>query len=346
LSQLTTPAIRQTGRGVLERAHLPVGEPGEGEVLLEVLAVGLCGSDSHWYREGGIGDAVLADGLVLGHEFAALVRSGPDRGRRVAVDPAIPCIACEQCLAGRPNLCLDLRFAGHNVDGALRRHMAWPERCLVPLPEALDDEQGALLEPLGVSLHAIDLAGPVDGRSVGVVGCGPIGLLLIAALRDLGAARIVATEPLAHRLAVAPALGATECVGSPDAGNDPFVSASAGGYDVVFDTAGSDAALHRALSAARPGGRVVLVGIPDADRSSFMASLARRKELTMTVCRRMLPGDLARAALVAERGVPGMDLIVTHRYGLDRVEEAFETLVARTGIKVLVVPWASLPRSG
>jgi L-iditol 2-dehydrogenase len=306
-------------------------------VLLQVLAVGLCGSDSHWYREGGIGDADLGEGLVLGHEFVARVETGPGRGRRVAVDPAIPCLVCDQCIAGRPNLCLDLRFAGHNIDGALRGHLVWPERCLVPLPDAIPDEQGVLLEPLGVALHAIDLAGPVAGSSVGVIGCGPIGLVLMAALRDLQAGRIVATDLLVHRLQVAAALGATEVVGAPE-GADPFVAASGAGFDVVFETAGDDVALHRALSAARPAGRVVLVGIPDGDRTSFTASLARRKELTMSVCRRMLPGDLARAAVLAERGIAGIERLVTHRRGLDHCREAFETLAAREGIKVVVIP--------
>jgi L-iditol 2-dehydrogenase len=302
--------------------------------MLEVLAVGLCGSDRHWYREAGIGDAVVGDGLILGHEFSALIASGPDQGQRVAVDPAIPCQVCDQCVAGRPNLCLDLQFAGHGVDGALRRHMVWPEWCLVPLPDSLSDEQGALLEPLGVALHAIDLGGPIEGASLCVIGCGPIGLLLTAALRDLGAWRIVATDLLPHRLEAAVTFGATQTVTAPNEGMDPLTD----GFDVVFETAGTDDALHRALVAARPGGRVVLVGIPDADRTSFVASLARRKELTIMLCRRMLPGDLARAAVLAERGISGLDQMVTHRFDLSRAEEAFDTLLDQQGIKVMVLP--------
>lgn len=315
-----------------------MSEPGDGEVVLEVLAVGLCGSDRHWYREGGIGDAQVGQGLILGHEFSAMIASGPDRGQRVAVDPAIPCWACEQCIAGRPNLCLDLHFAGHGIDGALRRLMVWPEWCLVPLPDSLSNEQGALLEPLGVALHAIDLAGPMDGASLGVIGCGPIGLLLMAALRDLGISRIVATDPLRHRLEAAVTFGSTYTVTAPEHGEDLAGDPLVDTLDVVFETAGSDAALHRALSAARPGGRVVLVGIPDGDRTTFVASLARRKELTIVLCRRMLPGDLARAAVLAERGIPGLDQMVTHRFDLDHVSEAFDSLVEQRGIKVMLVP--------
>jgi L-iditol 2-dehydrogenase len=325
LTPASTPAVRLTGPGALEMVELSVGEPGEGEVLLEVLAIGLCGSDRHWYREGGIGDALVGEGLVLGHEFTASVVSGPHRGQRVAVDPAIPCRACEQCLAGRPNLCTELHFAGHDIDGALRGHMVWPEWCLVPLPDGISDEQGTLLEPLGVALHAIDLAGPVEGLSVGVIGCGPIGLLLIGALGRAGAGQVVVAEPLAHRLETAASMGATEM----GPGHSP---------DVVFETAGSDEALHHALVTARPGGKVILVGIPDGDRTSYVASIARRKELTLSVCRRMLPGDLARAAVLVERGIPGLDLLVTDRYELSQAREAFDTLVTQRGIKVVVIP--------
>ncbi len=304
---------------------MPVGEPSEGEALLRVLAVGLCGSDAHWFREGAIGDASLGGGLVLGHEFSAVIETGPRAGQRVAVDPAIPCLKCEQCIAGRPNLCLHLKFAGHGIDGALRGHMIWPERCLVPIPDHIPDEQGAMLEPLGVALHAISLAGDIEGASVGVTGCGPIGLLLIAALRRSGARRLVATDPLTHRLEAAVAMGASAWDGED-------------GLDVVFETAGTDPALHTALTAAGPGGRVVLIGIPDRDRTSFVASLARRKELTLVVCRRMLPGDLVRAAEMAGSGLSGLESLVTHRYPISQAAEAFRALIGQVGLKVMIIP--------
>ncbi|HWL50614.1 MAG TPA: alcohol dehydrogenase catalytic domain-containing protein, partial [Acidimicrobiia bacterium] len=293
--------------------------------LLRVLAVGLCGSDAHWFREGAIGDAALGDGLVLGHEFSAVIETGPRAGQRVAVDPAIPCLTCEQCVAGRPNLCLNLEFAGHGIDGGMRRHMIWPERCLVPIPEHIPDVQGAMLEPLGVAIHAIDLAGDIEGASVGVIGCGPIGLLLVAALRRSGASRIVTTDPLAHRLEAALAMGANDLDGED-------------GLDVVFETAGSDSALHTALTVAGPGARVVLIGIPDGDRTSYVASLARRKELTLVVCHRMLPGDLVRAAEMAGSGLPGLESMVTHRYPISQATEAFHTLISRVGLKVVIIP--------
>ena len=125
----------------------PVPEPGPDEVLVRVTTVGICGSDLHWLEEGSIGDAQVTKPLVLGHEFAGVVASSESSLSRfrVAVDPAIPCMKCEFCLGGNPNLCSDLHFAGHGLDdGALREYMAWPERCLHPLPDSISDEEGAL----------------------------------------------------------------------------------------------------------------------------------------------------------------------------------------------------------
>ena len=188
----------------------PVREPSPDEALLRVAAVGLCGSDLHWFAEGGIGDAVLERPLVLGHEPVAVVEDGPRAGERVAVDPAIPCGRCGPCIDGDEHLCLALRFAGHGAtDGALRELMPWPERLLHPLPDSLPDAAATLLEPLGVALHALELARLGPGASAGVYGCGPLGLLLVQALRLAGVGVAVATDPLPHRAEAAHALGAT-----------------------------------------------------------------------------------------------------------------------------------------
>src|SRR4051794_31108971 len=160
-------------------------EPGPGPLspgdrLVEVRSVGICGSDLHWFTEGAIGDAVLGRPLVLGHEMAGVIRGGPDDGTRGAVDPAVPCGSCEQCLAGDGNLCPDVVFAGHgSCDGGLRQFLSWRGHRLHPLPDKLSDDDGAVLEPLGVALHAMDLAHLRMAATVGVVGCGPIGLLLV-----------------------------------------------------------------------------------------------------------------------------------------------------------------------
>ena len=176
----------------------PMPVPADGESLVEITAVGLCGSDLHWYDEGGIGDARITHPIVGGHEMAGVVRSGALDGVRVAVDPAMPCHRCDLCLPGHPNLCRVIVFAGHgDRDGGLQRYLAWPTSRLHPLPDALSDGDGAMLEPLGVAIHAVDLGHVALGASVAVLGCGPIGLLLIQVARAAGAARVVAADPLA-----------------------------------------------------------------------------------------------------------------------------------------------------
>jgi len=335
-------ALRLVRPGVLTLSEEDRPVPGDGEVLLRVTAVGLCGSDAHWYSEGSIGDAALGHPLVLGHEFAARIESGPRIGERVAVDPAVPCRRCHICLSGAPHLCGSLAFAGHGVtDGALRTYMAWPERCLVSLPEVLSDAEGALLEPLGVALHAASLASLRPGGSAGVFGCGPIGLLLIGALRSLGAASVVATDVLPHRLTAATAAGATRVVqASADGSERAEVLEASGtrGLDVAFETAGTDAAVETAITAVKPGGQVVLIGIPSTERTSFPAANARRKELTISLCRRMRPRDLVLAAGMAGRGAIRLDTLISHRFGLEQGDAAFTTLVGRSGLKVIVEP--------
>jgi L-iditol 2-dehydrogenase len=172
-------ALRLHGVGDLRLADEPVPVPGPADGLVRVTAVGICGSDLHWYDESGIGDAALTRPLVLGHEAAGVIVAGPRAGQRVALDPQVPCGACETCAAGREHLCPQVRFLGHSVtDGAMRDLLAWPMANLVPLPDAIDDVAGAMLEPLGVAIHALRLGRVRPGDAVGVFGCGPIGLLL------------------------------------------------------------------------------------------------------------------------------------------------------------------------
>ena len=331
--------LRLHGRDDIRLHEEPEPTAGEGELLVRVNAVGLCGSDRHWLVEGGIGDAVLDRPLVLGHEFVGTVASGPRSGERVALDPAVPCGACDVCLAGLPHLCPNSSFAGHgSTDGALRSLLSWPERLAHTLPDGLSDVEASLLEPLGVALHALDLGHVRSGTSAGVFGCGPIGLLVIQALRAAGVETVVATDPLAHRAAAAAALGAVHAVHPEELAGIRLPGGL--GVDVVFETAGEDGALADAIQAVRPGGRVVIAGIPDGDRTSFVASPARRKGLTLLLCRRMEPADLPRAIRLAEGGRVDLAPLVGERYPLSAWQEAFAALVDRRGLKVVVEPQA------
>jgi L-iditol 2-dehydrogenase len=327
--------IRLHSQGQLHLHNEPEPVPAEGETLLHIRAVGLCGSDLHWVAEGGIGDARLENPLILGHEFAAIT----DSGERVAVDPAIPCEQCEQCRKGNFNLCPQMIFAGHgSQDGALRESMAWPTRCLHPLPDALSDADGAMLEPLGVALYALDLSKLQSGMSVGVFGCGPIGLLIVQLARLSGAAQIIATDKLIHRVEVAKSLGADQAI-LANAGQElsEILAATGGrGVDVAFEVAGEQDAVDVSVTAAIPGGNVILVGIPADDHTSFTASMARRKGLTFKLVRRM-NRTYPRAIELVSRGLVDVRSLVTHHYPLEKTVEAFAVARRREGLKVMIV---------
>jgi L-iditol 2-dehydrogenase len=305
--------------------------PADGDALVRVAAVGICGSDLHWWTQGAIGDAKLAHPLVLGHEGAGVIESGPRAGQRVAIDPAITCGTCRACLAGYRNLCYRIRFSGHGeTDGMMREVMAWPSSLLHPLPDSVSDAAGAMLEPLGVALWSLDLGHLPFGGTASVAGCGPIGLLLIQLLKAAGASRVIAVEPLAHRREVAARSGA-------DLVLEPGQPVSGFGVDVAFEVAGNNDGVRIALESVRPGGRVVLAGIPDDDTTTFTASLARRKGLTIAMTRRMNE-VYPRAISLARRGVVDLESLVSRRAPLSDVADAFASAADRSGLKVIIEP--------
>jgi L-iditol 2-dehydrogenase len=319
---------------------LRVGEEPEpaaeaGMSLVRVTAVGICGSDLHWWDEGAIGDATLAHPLVLGHEGAGVIAEGPRRGERVAIDPAIADGTCRACRDGYPNLCYRIRFAGHGeTDGMMRELMTWPSELLYPLPDGVSDADGALLEPLGVAIHSVDLGHLPFAGTASVVGCGPIGLLLIAVLKAAGARSVLAVEPVAHRREAASRAGA-DLVADP--GDLDLRELTGAGVDVAFEAAGADEAVRLAVESVRPGGRVVLAGIPGDDAISFQASVARRKGLTIALVRRM-NHVYPRAISLAARGVVDLGALVSERAGLGSAAAAFGDAAKRSGLKVVIEP--------
>ena len=322
---------RLHGPGDMRIAREPDPVPDAGEVLIRVTSVGLCGSDLHWFEDGRVGTTELAVPLVLGHEACGVVLTGPQAGTRVALDPAAPCGACATCRDRLEWLCPQGRFAGHApVDGALQEFMAWPADLLVALPDSIRDPDAALLEPLGVALHAVDLSGIVTGMRAAVLGCGPIGLLIVRALQAAGVTDLIAHDPLAHRMVAAENSG-----GIPF---DPSTIAGLPGVDVAFEASGDGDALAAAIRVTRPGGRVVLVGIPADDQTTLPASAVRRKELTFVVCRRMTPTDLTRAVGLVNSNHVSLDGLVTDVFELRDAPAAFAALARRRGLKVVVRP--------
>jgi L-iditol 2-dehydrogenase len=328
-------AIRLHGTGDLQLHDESVPAVGPGEKLIRIKSVGVCGSDLHWFAEGGIGDAKLAQPLILGHEFAGETGDG----QRVAIEPAIPCGHCEFCMHGHPNLCLSTIFAGHgNQDGALREYMAWNEKCLFPLPDLLTFEDGAMLEPLGVAVHSVDLAHLKTGMTVGVFGCGPIGLLIIQLAKLSGAANIIATDKFVHRTDAAKGYGADHVFVT--GGNSRLSDIRAAttydrGVDVAFEVAGVQETVDVSVAAVVPGGKVILAGIPDDDKTSFSASIARRKGLTEKLVRRM-KHTYPRAIELVSKGLVDVRSIVTHRFALEQADEAFRVAERREGLKIMI----------
>jgi L-iditol 2-dehydrogenase len=326
--------LRQHAPGKIHIHDEPDPQPGPGQELVHVKAVGICGSDLHWFSEGGIGDAQLDHPLVLGHEFAGTTV----RGIPVAVDPAIPCGHCECCRNGNPNLCETLAFAGHGMtDGALREKMAWPASNLFEIPDSISFSDGAMLEPLGVAIHAVDLSHLKAGMIVGVYGCGTIGLMIIQLANLCGASCIIATDKLPHRVKAAIASGATQAIIAQDGREIQEVMAETRGrgVDIAFEAAGEQGAVDVSFSTVVPGGKVILLGVPVDDRTAFTASVARRKGLTIKLVRRM-KHTYPRAIDLVTLGKVDVRSLVTHRFGLEDAEEAFATAQRREGIKVMI----------
>lgn len=329
--------VRLHAAGDLRLDEAPAPDAAAGQTVVRVTDVGLCGSDLHWFEEGCIGDTRLTGPVVPGHEIAGVIDHGPAAGTAVAVDPAIPCNSCPTCLRGHRNLCPTVEFAGHGtVDGGLRELMPWPTGLLHRLPAGFSTTDGAVLEPLGVAIHALDLGHLRTATSIAVVGCGPIGLLLGEAALSSGATSVLAVDPLAHRREEARRRGA-ELALVPEEARERSAELQ---VDVAFEVAGNDAAVEQAMALARPGGRVVLVGIPGDDRTSFPASLARRKGLTLVLARRMKEDVYERGARLVESGRVDVASLVTACFPLERAAEAFASAVSRRGLKVVIQPSA------
>lgn len=335
---------------VVEELEDPAPRPGE-DVEIRVLAVGICGSDMHMYSTGSIGGIPVERPLVLGHEFSGEIVALRGRcrdangtelqvGQRVAVDPHVACGGCEWCLQGRPNLCPNHYFYGvFPTHGALRERLWVPGRCCYRVPDGLSSTAAALLEPLGVALHALDLAAPPIGGSAAVLGCGPIGLM-IARLCVLSGARVFASEPLPWRRHRAAGLGAE--VNNAGEVVDWIAGETGGkGVDVAYEVAWAGSSLEDAVEVAKPGAEVVVVGISADDRLSLSHSVTRRKGLTIRLARRMRH-TYARAIELACRTEAGLDLDawVSHRYQLADTGSAFALNEAYSDgvIKIVIEP--------
>ena len=328
--------VKLVGPRTMRAFRGPVPRAGAGEVVVRIRAVGICGSDQHYFLDGQIGGIVAIEPLVLGHEFAGEISevgsgvAGLTVGLRVAVDPAIPCGVCEFCLEGNQNCCPSVRFCGTPpTDGALQEYIAWPANLVHPLPDSVSDEAGALLEPLGVAIQAVDLGRIRLADRVAVLGAGPIGLLIARLARASGAVDVIVSEPNQVRRLAAASFAATATI---DPGAEDPVAAikrltGGRGVDVAFEAAGVLETPQQAVDALKPAGTVVVVGICPDDQIPIKSTAARRKGVTIKLCRRM-KHVYPRAIRLVERGVIDFQPLVTHRFGLDETAAAFTAICA------------------
>ena len=320
--------------------NLREGVPGEAS--LKVAAVGLCGSDLHYYKDGGIGAASIQSPFVPGHEFGGWLENdlpelGLARGTLVAVDPNDACGDCAWCHAGHGNLCPNVKFIGAPPhDGAMTQRIWVKPKLIVPLPQGFTPLDAVMLEPLGVAIHAVDLARPKLLERVTVIGCGPIGLLIIQVLRAAGAGDILAADPQAHRRDMARALGATHAAQNV---KELAALTKGEGTALVLEATNAPEGFRDAVRATRIGGRIVLVGIPDGDTYTMPAAEARRRALNIKFARRM--GHVyPRAIQLVASGKVDVVSMVSHRFALDEAPDAFARHAANEPgmVKSLIFP--------
>ncbi|MFD5079235.1 L-idonate 5-dehydrogenase [Streptomyces sp. NPDC058371] len=334
------------GQGDLRVDELPPPPVGPGQALVAVRYGGVCGSDLHYWRHGGVGDFRLREPLVLGHEVVGTVLSyggasgpgpgGPPPGAAVAVHPATPCGVCPECVDGRRNVCRDTRYLGSaarlpHVQGGFAADIAVPAEQLRALPPGLGPRRAALAEPLSVALHAVRRAGSVAGRHVLVTGAGPIGCLVVAAAKAAGAARVTVTDLLPRALEYAAAAGADVLVRADDpadAGWPPEV-------DTAVEASGVAAGLDTCLRLVRRGGVVVQLGMLPPGRSPFAGNLVVSREIELRGAFRFdTEFDDALALLAAE---PRFDALISAVVPLREAESAFALAADRSrSCKVLL----------
>jgi L-iditol 2-dehydrogenase len=321
--------------------NLPPAEP--GDVMVEVAAVGICGSDLHYYKDGRIGSGqVIREPFVPGHEFGGYLCDdcapiGLKAGALVSVDPNRSCGHCDWCAEGHTNLCPNVRFIGAPpFNGGMTQRISVPSAQIVAMPEGMTPLDAVMVEPLGIAIHAIDLAKPKLLERVALLGAGPVGLLILQVLKASGAGEILVADPQAHRRQAALSLGAQAAF---ENAAKIWEATAKQGCSLVIEATNSPDGFADAVRAARIGGRVILVGIPDGDIYTLGAAEARRRGLTVKFSRRM--GHVyPRAIALVQSGKVDVASLVSHQIGLDEAPRAFAALAegAAGYIKVLVDP--------
>ena len=324
-------------QGDMAMETLPVPELDADQVLVQVAAVGVCGSDVHYYEHGRIGDYVVDHPLILGHELSGRIAAvgsdvDPSRvGRRVAVEPQRPCRTCKQCKAGRYNLCPDIEFyATPPIDGAFTEYVRIQDDFAYDIPDSVSDEAAALIEPLSVGLWACERAQIKPGSRVLIAGAGPIGIIAAQAARAYGATEIYITDIAEERLAFALEHGATHALNA--------LTDSTEGLDVdaFIDASGAPQAVRSGIKAVGPAGRVILVGL-GADNVELPVSYIQNREIWLSGVFRYTNTWPLAIQLIAD-GKVDLDILVTGKFALADSEEALKAGKQAGQLKTVVYP--------
>jgi L-iditol 2-dehydrogenase len=335
-------AMALTGIRKIEMLDFPVPEiTHDKDVLIKMKVVGVCGSDVHYYKSGKIGNQVVNYPFPVGHEGAGeVIKVGSHvtrvkPGDRIAIEPAMPCGECDQCQANRPHTCRRLRFLGcpGQADGCLSEYIVMPEESCFPISDKMSYTEAAISEPLAIGVYAVNQSIEMNGASVGILGFGPIGMSVILPAIAKGAKNIFVTDLIDQRLKIAKGCGAT-WIGNPTKedvvgeikNKEPLL------LDVVFECCGKQEAMDQAIEMLKPGGKLMIIGIPEFDRWSFNVDKLRHKEICIQNVRRQ-NHSVDEALDLMENKIVNVNKMATHRFPFTRTNEAFDLVTGyRDGV--------------
>jgi L-iditol 2-dehydrogenase len=320
--------------GIREMEMRDIPEPllvNPKDVKIKMSVVGVCGSDIHYYTQGQIGSQVVKYPFTVGHEGAGVVvETGSavkrvKKGDTIAIEPAMPCWECDQCLAGRHHTCRKLKFLGcpDQAEGCLMEYIVMPEESCFPLTGRLNADHGSISEPLAIGVYAVKKSGGVKGLKIGILGYGPIGMSVMLAAKAEDADSFFVTDKIDKRLSIAQKEGAL-LTGNPLKENivEKIINNNSLGLDVVFECCGQQEAFDQAIDILKPGGRLVGVGIPEFARWSMNVENTRRKEISIQFIRRQV--DCVEHALKLMETDISIDNMITHRFPFEKTKEAFD----------------------
>jgi L-iditol 2-dehydrogenase len=322
-------------KGIRQIEMLEVSDPeikNDNDVLIKMQAVGICGSDVHYYVSGKIGSQVVKYPFTVGHEGAGTVEkvgTGVSKvkvGDRIAVEPAISCWECDQCKVGRHHTCRKLKFLGcpGQIEGCLSEYIVMPEESCFKIKDEMTMAQASISEPLAIGVYAVKRSVPMQNTKIAILGMGPIGLSVMLPARAQGANSIYVTDKIEARVDLAAKNGAT-WAGNPDKEDivAKILKLEPGGMDVVFECCGDQEALNQAIEILKPGGKLMIIGIPEFDRFSFPVDKMRHKEVCIQNVRRQC-GCVQDSLNMIDNKDFDVDFMVTHHFKFDKCKEAFD----------------------